>query len=321
MVSSGDIPGLWEAEGGDLTLSLQEAERLVLMDDPSIAQFNAKAEALGQRAVAEGQLPDPKIRLGMLNFPTDTFDRSQEPMTQLLFGVQQTFPKGQSLSVKTRRTRALSSAQREQAENQKLVALREVRLSWLELYYWLGAEQVVGQNQDYFAQLVEVTQLQYAVGRHNQQDVIRAQLELKQMLDTQYVCPMHPQIIRDKPGNYPICGMELVPVDPTAETSSSDGPPTVRISPAVVNSMGVRTAPVDRGRLWRSIKTVGYVDYDESKLSHVHLRIEGWIERLNVRSEGKRVRKGVVIPAIFLFWKQYVVKRKNASESTVIATA
>ena len=111
-------------------------------------------------------------------------------------------------------------------------------------------------------------------------------------LDPQYVCPMHPQIIRDKPGNCPICGMDLVLVDLSAEVSSSDEPSSVRISPAVVNSMGVRTAPVERGRLWRSINTVGYVDFDESKLSHVHLRIEGWLERLNVRSEGERVRKG-----------------------------
>ena len=178
-----DIHGLRAAQDVDLTLSLQEAERMATMDDPGIARFNAKADALGQRAVAEGQLPDPKIRLGMLNFPTDTFNRSQEPMTQMLLGVQQAFPRGQSLSVKTRRTRALSSAQREQAENQKLVALREVRLSWFELYYWLGAERVVKQNQDFFAQLVEVTQLHYAVGRHNQQDVIRAQLELNLLDD------------------------------------------------------------------------------------------------------------------------------------------
>ena len=66
----------------------------------------------------------------------------------------------------------------------------------------------------------------------------------------------------------------------------------VTISPTVVNSMGVRTTVVEQGRLWRSIKTVGYVDFDESKLSHIHLRTDGWIERLHVESEGERVRKG-----------------------------
>jgi len=32
--------------------------------------------------------------------------------------------------------------------------------------------------------------------------------------DTQYTCPMHPEIIKDKPGSCPICGMDLVPMEP-----------------------------------------------------------------------------------------------------------
>ncbi|MDH3870867.1 MAG: efflux RND transporter periplasmic adaptor subunit, partial [Gammaproteobacteria bacterium] len=52
------------------------------------------------------------------------------------------------------------------------------------------------------------------------------------------------------------------------------------------------TTTAERSRLWRGISTVGYVDYDESKTSHIHLRTEGWIERLYVESEGERVSKG-----------------------------
>jgi Cu(I)/Ag(I) efflux system membrane fusion protein len=54
----------------------------------------------------------------------------------------------------------------------------------------------------------------------------------------------------------------------------------------------VRTAVAERTRLWRGIDTVGYVDYDESRLSHIHLRTEGWIENLAVQSEGERVARG-----------------------------
>jgi len=145
-------------------------------------------------------------------------------------------------------------------------------------------------------------------------------------LDPTYVCPMHPQIIRGEPGNCPICGMRLVPVQPGSEsgagqrkilyyrhphdpTITSDKPMKdemgmdfvpvyeeggvqVTISPSVVQNMGVRTAAVERGRLWRRIDTVGYVDFDEELLSHVHLRTEGWIERLTVKSEGERVKRG-----------------------------
>ncbi len=163
-------------------LSLQEAERLALEKDPGIARFMAQADALSEQAVADGQLPDPKLRFGFLNFPTDSFSRTQEPMTQLQVGVQQAFPRGKSLSVKTRRTEAMSEAQRDRAREQGRLALRELRQSWLEHFYWVEAERVVQSNKGFFAQLVEVTQYQYAVGKQNQQDVIRAQLELS-MLD------------------------------------------------------------------------------------------------------------------------------------------
>ena len=129
---------------GDLVnaLSLQEAEHLALEKDPSIARFMAQADALTEQAVADGQLPDPKFRLGFLNYPTDSFSRTQEPMTQIQLGLQQAFPRGKSLSVKTRRTEAMSRAQRDRAREQGRLALRELRLSWLENFYWEDAERI-----------------------------------------------------------------------------------------------------------------------------------------------------------------------------------
>lgn len=102
-----------------------------------------------------------------------------------------------------------------------------------------------------------------------------------------WVAPMDPNYQRDKPGKSPM-GMDLIPVYANGDASGS----TVTISPQVVQNLGVRTAKAEKSRLWRGIDTVGYVDYDESRVSHIHLRTEGWIENLAVRSEGERVRKG-----------------------------
>jgi Cu(I)/Ag(I) efflux system membrane fusion protein len=103
-----------------------------------------------------------------------------------------------------------------------------------------------------------------------------------------WVAPMDANYRRDKPGKSPM-GMELVPV--YADAAGSDGG-GITIAPEVVQNLGVRTAVVERTRLWRGIDTVGYVDYDESKVSHIHLRTEGWIENLAVESEGERVTQG-----------------------------
>lgn len=160
-------------------------------------------------------------------------------------------------------------------------------------------------------------------------------------LDVDYQCPMHPDVIRNEPGSCPICGMDLVPIQPDTDdqpdtaqrgadkastekeilywvapmdasyrrdqpgkspmgmdlvpvyaegaNASGDG---VRISPQVEQQLGVRTQVVESGKLWRKITTVGYVSLDESRVSHIHLRVDGWIQNLNVSIEGDRVKKG-----------------------------
>ena len=122
-----------------------------------------------------------------------------------------------------------------------------------------------------------------------------------------WVAPMDPNYRRDEPGKSPM-GMELVPV--YADESGSNA---VTISPEVVQNLGVRTAKAEVSRLWRGIDTVGYVDFDESKVSHIHLRTEGWVENMAVRSEGERVKKG---DRLFDFYSPDLV---NAQEEFVHA--
>jgi len=125
-----------------------------------------------------------------------------------------------------------------------------------------------------------------------------------------WVAPMDANYRRDKPGKSPM-GMDLIPYYSGADNSIN----TISISPVVVQNLGVRTAKAELTRLWRGIDTVGYVGYDESKVSHIHLRTEGWIEKLAIESEGERVKKGD-----FLF-DVYSPKLVNAQEELVTALA
>ncbi len=125
-----------------------------------------------------------------------------------------------------------------------------------------------------------------------------------------WVAPMDPNYRRDKPGKSPM-GMDLIPFYSSPDESEN----SVTISPVVVQNLGVRTTEAELARLWRGIDTVGYVDYDESKVSHIHLRTEGWIEKLAVQSEGERVKIGD-----FLF-DVYSPKLVNAQEELVTALA
>lgn len=107
-----------------------------------------------------------------------------------------------------------------------------------------------------------------------------------------YRHPMNPSITSDRPAKDNM-GMDYIPIydDGEAGAAGEDGG-TVRISPAVVNNMGVRTAGVEHGPLAQRIDTVGYISYNENQLHHAHLRTEGWIENLAVKFQGERVEKG-----------------------------
>lgn len=122
-----------------------------------------------------------------------------------------------------------------------------------------------------------------------------------------WVAPMDPTFRREGPGKSPM-GMDLVPV---YEDGGSAG--EVSISPVVENNLGVRTARVETGPLHTAIRTVGYVQFDEDRLIHLHPRVEGWIEELNVKTEGEFVSAGQPLYAI------YSPTLVNAQEELVLA--
>ena len=169
-----------------------------------------------------------------------------------------------------------------------------------------------------------------------------------------YTCPMHPSYVSDRPGDCPICGMKLVPVEakkPPAPAGSSgtagaaaggprrilhyrnpmdpsvtspvpmkdpmgmdyvpvyadeaaagggvEGHASVEVSPDELKLAGLQTAVARRGTMARTIRTVGEVKADETRVSMVHLKVSGWVERLFVNLTGQAVRKGQPLLSIY----------------------
>ncbi|TMV09995.1 efflux RND transporter periplasmic adaptor subunit [Ruegeria sediminis] len=111
-----------------------------------------------------------------------------------------------------------------------------------------------------------------------------------------WVAPMDPNYRRGEPGKSPM-GMDLIPVYAGQEPAGD--PAEVSLSPAEVNAIGVRTAVSRMSDISLKIETVGFVRYDEHRTSHVHTRVNGWIERLMTRAVGDRVSKGDVLFEMF----------------------
>lgn len=164
-------------------LSLAKAERLALRNDPKVAAALARARAFSEQGIADGQLSDPLLKLGLFNLPIDDFDLRKNPTTQLRLGVVQMFPRGDTRELKNLRAKWLSNAENATAENSARNLLKTIRELWLETWYQQEAQSVIDENRRLFRQLVDITEGQYAAGRANQQDVLRADLELSRLDD------------------------------------------------------------------------------------------------------------------------------------------
>ncbi len=101
--------------------------------------------------------------------------------------------------------------------------------------------------------------------------------------------PMDPGYVRDAPGKSPM-GMDLLPVCEEEGDELPEG--TVRINAGMIQNMGVRTALVERRDLTRVVRAVGRVAFDERLVEHVHIKVQGWIEKLYVKYEGEMVERG-----------------------------
>lgn len=101
---------------------------------------------------------------------------------------------------------------------------------------------------------------------------------------------MHPEVIRDKPGKCPKCGMDLIPL--MIESAAGLGPRQLVISEDAAKLMEIQTSVVERKFVTAEIRMVGKVDYDETRVKNITAWVAGRIDRLFVDFTGITVNKG-----------------------------
>lgn len=103
---------------------------------------------------------------------------------------------------------------------------------------------------------------------------------------TWYISQMHPWIVQPGPGQCPICGMDLTPIDPARFGGQ------LAIDPVFTQNLGIRTVPVLRERPVLRLRSPGTVVVDPTRVQTVQIRSAGWIESLGVGTVGERVAAG-----------------------------
>lgn len=167
------------------TLSLDDAVSLAIATDPWLSGSRYREDALARESISAATLPDPKVSLMAANFPTDSFDINQEPMTQLTMGVSQMFPRGDSRALSSRQKQELASQEPLLRQNRQDKVAATVTQLWLEAFRAQESIRLIEQDRTLFEHLVDATKASYssALGRARQQDIIRAQLELTRLDD------------------------------------------------------------------------------------------------------------------------------------------
>ncbi len=168
-----------EAQG----LTLGMAEELALASDPGVRAVEANKLALEELSVADEQLPDPLLKMGLVSLPTDTFNLGQEPMTQVQVGVIQKFPRGKSRSLRASQTLLKSEGLDEVAQDKELQIKLSVREQFLEVLKQQELARINAEAITAFADVAEITLEYFATGRAQQQDVLQASVELAKVED------------------------------------------------------------------------------------------------------------------------------------------
>jgi outer membrane protein TolC len=168
-------------------LTLEEAGRLAQAEQPQIAIQQALTLAAQETAVAERQLPDPQIMLGVEDVPVngpDAFNLTSDEMTQIVVGLQQEFPRAQSRDLRSRK----ATLEAEAAAEGMAEALRDVRrsaaLAWLDVFEREGA---LAKTQEIHAQSLRFTaalEIAYRAGSGSQAELLAARIDAEQVADT-----------------------------------------------------------------------------------------------------------------------------------------
>lgn len=128
-------------------------------------------------------------------------------------------------------------------------------------------------------------------------NTVNQQTLMEQAGNTIWTCSMHPQIRKSEPGDCPICGMDLIPLE-REETGGAD-PMDISMSPAAMELANISTTRVTDMSPVKSVRLNGKVQADQRLVFSQSSHIPGRIEKLIVNFTGEFVTRGQTIATIY----------------------
>lgn len=173
-------------ESAPLLSAPPDLERLIqegLAHNKELESLEAKVAAAREMIPYAGSLEDPRLGIGLLNLPADSFRFNQEPMTQKQISISQKIPWFSKLSLREQRQTLVSGLQQAILETKRFELARQISEAYYELGFASVSLDTNARLRDMVEQIIRVAETRYASGSGLQQDVLQAQVELSKLLD------------------------------------------------------------------------------------------------------------------------------------------
>jgi len=161
-------------------LTMEEAARLATVDQPLLAEREAKIHAEEHQAIASAQLPDPQLSGGIKELPIDTseaFSTRRDNFTEFTIGLSQEFPRAEKRRLLGARKQLDADADRAALDNETRMVRRDASLAWLDVYEAQVSLKLAQRLADETTLQVESLEKDYGNGNASQADWLAAKVD------------------------------------------------------------------------------------------------------------------------------------------------
>lgn len=236
------------------SLTLDALVTVVTERDLEIAQSEDREEMFLQSAEVSAALPAPNLTLSASNFPIDTFDIDQEPMTQLIARVTQMFPPGDSRRWRSTSQVRMAEAAVIQRDLRAAMLRQQLHSAWADAWMAQASLAILEKNRAVFEQALDTTRASYRAGlrQSRQRNVLGAQAALTRLEERIERYSMTLDSTREVFGEWlspvEVNALDFTRIQPLRAITSS-ARLDVNAHPSIVLAQALRSAAVAEQRL------------------------------------------------------------------------
>ena len=163
------------------TNKLAQLINVALSNDSNRKLYSAQSAAMREIGVANSTLMDPKLKIGFVGLPVDSFKFDEDPMTNISVGLMQQFERGSTLDLQQKKANQQADGFVLQAHAREHEVANIMTQLWLELGYQQRAEQIMLENRKLMKYMENFIQTNYSIGKSEAQDLLNAQLQVSKL--------------------------------------------------------------------------------------------------------------------------------------------